>query len=102
MRSMEFVADREIRNEPGKVRKRLSEKGELVVTARGKPYAIMIHVEPERVGDVLALTSEIRARMAVSNMRERAARKGLDKTAMRDIDREIAFARKERKQKSGR
>jgi len=99
---MEFVADREIRNEPGKVRKRLSEKGELVVTTRGKPYAVMIHVDPRRVGDILALTSEIRARMAVSNMRTKAVRAGLDKTTMREIDREIATVRKERKKKSDR
>lgn len=94
---MEFIADRQLRNEPGKVRKRLEDQGEVVLTSRGKPYALMLHVEPDKVDDALALASRIKAQMAVSAMRAHAAEKGLDRMTMEETDAEIEAARRERR-----
>ncbi len=94
---MKIISDREFRNQPGKVRREL-EKGEVVVTSRGKPYAVMLHLdEPERLNEVLELASRIRAQMALSRVRERAAATGRDQMSDAEINEEIAAVRKARR-----
>lgn len=93
---MKIVSDREFRNQPGKVRKEL-QKGELVLTSRGKPYAVMLSLDtPERLDEALELASRIRARMALSQVRERAAAAGPKGMSNADVSEEIAAVRKAR------
>jgi PHD/YefM family antitoxin component YafN of YafNO toxin-antitoxin module len=94
---MQVVSDREMRNEPGKVREALAQ-GDVVVTSRGRPYAIMIPVDdPSRVEEALALSASIRAQMAVSAIRRRAAEAGLERLGQEAIEEEIRQARAGRK-----
>jgi prevent-host-death family protein len=93
---MRMVTDRDLRNVPGKVREALNQ-GEVVVTSRGRPYAVLMPVEdPARLEEVLALAARVRTQMAVSAARRKAVLAGLDRLGDAEIDAEIARARAER------
>lgn len=93
---MRMVTDRDLRNVPGKVRDALNQ-GEVVVTSRGRPYAVLMPVEdPDRLDEVLALAGRIRTQMAVSAARRKACAAGLDRLEDAEIDAEIGRARAER------
>lgn len=93
---MRLISDRDLRNVPGKVRDALAQ-GDVVVTSRGKPYAVLMPVQdPERLEEVLALAARIRAQMAASAIRRRAVATGLDRITDQEIDEEIRRARAER------
>jgi PHD/YefM family antitoxin component YafN of YafNO toxin-antitoxin module len=94
---MTFVPYRVLRNTPGELRKKLKEAGHLVVTGEGKPFAVMVSVEPGEVEQVLEILLRLRAQQAVRRMREIAQERGLDRLSEADIEAEIRAARKERK-----
>ncbi|MFP4050082.1 MAG: type II toxin-antitoxin system Phd/YefM family antitoxin [Desulfovermiculus sp.] len=95
---MKIISDREFRNEPGKVRKEIANQ-EVVMTSRGKPYAVLLPVkDPSEVDDILELASRIRAQMALSSIRRKAAETGLDKLSTAEIDQEINAVRKQRQE----
>jgi prevent-host-death family protein len=90
---MRLISDRDLRNYPGKVREALA-RGEVVVTSRGKPYAVMLPVDdPDRLDDTLKLAARLRAQMSVSEIRKRAAAAGLDRITDEEILEEIRQAR---------
>lgn len=93
---MKIVSDREFRNEPGKVRKELTEQ-EVVLTSRGKPYAVLLPVDdPEDIEKVLELASRIKAQMALSAVRQKAKETGLNKISLEEINEEINQIRNSR------
>jgi len=97
---MNFVPYRELRNEPAALRKKLQEKGDLVVTVDGKPFAAMVDLSNcENMDEVLVLLSRLRAQMALRSIRSKARRDGLDKLSEEEIEEEIQKARAERKAK---
>jgi antitoxin (DNA-binding transcriptional repressor) of toxin-antitoxin stability system len=73
---------------------------DVVLTARGKPVALLVGVGPDNLGDVLETLRQVRAQMAVSRMRRHAAASGLDTMTIDDIDHEIRAARDERRSSS--
>jgi prevent-host-death family protein len=94
---MKIVSDREFRNEPGRVRKALAEQ-DVVITSRGKPYAVMLPVsESQNIEEVLLLASRIRAQMALSSVRAKAAQRGLDDLTAAEINAEIQAVREQRR-----
>jgi PHD/YefM family antitoxin component YafN of YafNO toxin-antitoxin module len=95
---MEFIPYRVLRNEPGALRKKLEDEGELVVTVDGKPFAVMIDLsENENMDDILLIVSRLRAQMAARSIRSQARRDGLDKMDAEQIDDLIQKTRAERK-----
>lgn len=93
---MKFFTDREFRNEPGKIREALDTQ-DIVMTSRGKPYAVMLPVhDSEDVEKVLLLASRIRAQMALSSVRRKAAESGLDSITEAEIEAEIRDVRAKR------
>jgi len=96
---MEFVPYRLLRNEPKELRKRLEEKGELVVTVDGEPLAVMLKIPKGSLEDLVLLVSQVRAQLAVSAIRGQARKRGLNKTSMREIDALIRESRAERRGK---
>ncbi len=93
---MDFVPYRVLRNEPGMLREKLSEQGQVVITSDGQPIALMVSIEPARLEETLQLVSRLRAQMAVSHMRQEAARRHLDKTTPRQVDDEVRRSRRSR------
>ncbi|MBA3075373.1 MAG: type II toxin-antitoxin system Phd/YefM family antitoxin [Anaerolineae bacterium] len=97
---MNFVPYRELRNEPAALRKKLQDKGDLVVTLDGKPFAAMVDLSTyENIDEVLILLSRLRAQLALRSIRSKARRDGLDKLSEEEIEAEIQKARAERKTK---
>ena len=93
---MEFVPYRILRNQPRELRERLQQQGELVVTNRGVPFALMINIEADDFAEVLHLIAQLKAQRAVSALRKSAQEQGLDSLSLSEIDAEIQAARTKR------
>lgn len=94
---MQIVSDREFRNEPGKVRKALA-KQDVVITSRGRPYAVLLPVsESQDIEEILLLASRIRAQMALSSVRAKSMRGGLDDLSSGEVNAEIQAVREQRR-----
>jgi len=94
---MDFVPYRLLRNQPGQVRERLAEHGQLVITNEGQPIALMVSVDNFQLEELVVLLARVRAQLSVSKMRRDARTRGLDQLDEREIGREILSARKPRR-----
>ena len=92
---MKFLSVRDLRNRPGQVWKTIRGK-EMVLTANGKPVAILVGVEEEDLEETLSLLRRARTQADVSRMRARAAAAGRSAMSADDIETEIRAARRER------
>lgn len=95
---MEFVSIRDMRTRPGEVWQQLQERGDLIVTSNGRPFALMVSAEGEDVELLLAALRRARAALAASRLRAAAGEQGLDRLTPEEIDAEVAAARLARKQ----
>jgi antitoxin (DNA-binding transcriptional repressor) of toxin-antitoxin stability system len=93
---MKFVSTRELRNRPSCVRE-LAQKEELVLTANGKPIAILFAVDEDGLEDAARTLRQARALLALSRLRKQAARRGGSRISAADVDREIRAVRSRRK-----
>jgi prevent-host-death family protein len=94
---MDFVTVRELRAESAKVWAKIQAGEEVVITRNGKPFALLVNTSPEELENTLRAIRGERLAANVRKLQVYAARQGLDKTTMKDIDAEIAAARKERR-----
>ena len=94
---MDFVPYRLLRNQPGQVRERLAERGQLVITNEGQPIALMVSVDSSHLEELVVLLGRVRAQLSVSQMRRDARTRGLDPLDEREIQLEIRSARKPRR-----
>lgn len=95
---MKFLSTRELRNRPGFVRE-LAQKEDLVLTANGKPIAMLVGIGEGELEETARLIRQARAQRALSRMRRQAARRGLDKTSSSVIAAEIRAVRSKTKRK---
>ena len=95
---MEFVSIRDLRTRPADIWTKLREQQDLILTANGKPIAILAGVEETQVEETLAALRRARAQAALSRLRQDAATYGLDSLSIDEIDAEIADARRDRVQ----
>ena len=96
---MTFVTVRDIRSRPAHVWKQLVQERELVLTNNGKPNAIMLATSPEECEQMLMAVRQVEAVMAVQRMQRQARVSGAARMSLRQINAEIAAARRERKRK---
>ena len=94
---MKFVTIRDLRANIGRLRKDLKEGHEIVVTANGRPFALMTPVEPDTVEEELLAIRRARAQAALSRIRAKAKADGLDRMRPADVDAVIAKARRSRR-----
>ena len=97
---MKFMSIRDLRSDTGKLRRELQADREIVVTANGRPIALMTRVGPDTVEDEILAIRRARARAALGRVRTRAKTAGLDRLTMTQIDAIVAQVRRERR--SGR
>jgi antitoxin (DNA-binding transcriptional repressor) of toxin-antitoxin stability system len=90
-----FLSVRGLRNEPGKVWRDLAEN-DLVVTANGRPVAILVSVKEGDLEETLTALRRARASVAVSRMRRRIVERGVERLSAAEIDREIRAVRRRR------
>ena len=93
---MKFVSVRDLRNTPSEVWDALEEGGDLVLTANGRPKALVVRVDEDDLDSTVIALRRARAQVAVSRMRTSARRTGADRLSEKDIETEIRGARKAR------
>jgi antitoxin (DNA-binding transcriptional repressor) of toxin-antitoxin stability system len=98
---MEFITVRELRTDTAAIRRKLAEDKDMVVTANGRPFAVLSHVEPAHLEEHLAAVRRSRLRGMIERIQAKAKADGLDKMTMDEIDAIIAQTRAERRQKEG-
>jgi len=96
---MKFVPIRELRNNSGQVWKALEAKNELVLTANGKPIALMTPVNSENLEIELKAIRRSRAAQALDRIRQVSQKRGLDRMPMGDIEKIIVKTRRKRRLK---
>jgi hypothetical protein len=96
---MEFVPYRMLRNQPSELRKKLDEKGELIVTVDGEPLAVMLQIPKGSLEDLVLLLSQVRAQLAVGAIREEARKRGRSQMTVEQADTLIKKTRQTRRQK---
>lgn len=99
---MDFVTARELRSESAKVWEKIEAGEEMIVTRNGKPFALLVHIEPSEVEEKLRALRWSRFDRLLSEQRKRSAEAGLDKMPMEEIDAEVAAVRKSRRNAGGR
>jgi prevent-host-death family protein len=97
---MDFVTARELRAESAKVWEKLEAGEEIVVTRNGKPFAVLVHTEPQEVEATLRAIRAERFATTVRKMQQQALEQGLNTMTMDEIDAEIAAMRKERRERN--
>lgn len=91
---MKFLSVREFRVNTGRMRRDLDRDEEVVLTANGRPFAIVSAVRPEAFDKELMAIRGARARVALERVRDSAARAGTADMPMSDIDAIIADVRR--------
>ena len=96
---MKFVAIRELRSKTASIRQDLAQAREIVLTANGRPFAVMTPVSPDTVEEEIQAIRRARTRAAIDALRAAAKTAGADSLTMEDIDAEIAAARRARRKR---
>lgn len=89
---MRFIQIRDLR--PSEVWEQLADEREMVITARGKPVAILSSVSDANWAETLAAVRRVRAIQAVDELQTQSVVNGLDEMSAKEIDREIQAVRK--------
>jgi len=64
-----------------------------VITANGRPFAVMTRVEPDQLEEEILAIRRARSRAAISRIRAKAKAEGLDRLTMDQINEIIAKTR---------
>lgn len=91
---MKFMSAREFRVNTGGMRRDLDRDEEVVLTANGRPFAIVSAVCPEWFDKELRAIRGARAKIALERVRESAARAGTADLPMKEVAAIIAGARR--------
>lgn len=91
---MKFITIRDLRSNTARLRKDLQTEREVVITANGRPFAVMTRVEPDKFEDEILAIRRARARAAISRIRTNAKAAGLDRLTMEQINAIIAETRR--------
>ena len=94
---MKFVTIRDLRSKTAAIRKDLEQEREIVLTANGRPFAVMTPVGSDTVEDEIRAIRRARAKAAVERIRAQAKARGLDELTVKEIDTLIAEARRARR-----
>ena len=94
---MSFFTVRDLRTSPKNVWDTLDKEKEVVITNNGKPSALMIPIADANFDDILATVRQVNAMRIVTRMQRAAAKAGLDRMSLEEINAEIDAARAERR-----
>jgi len=88
---MRFIQIRDLR--PAKIWEQLADEREMVITAQGKPIAILSSVSDADWEETLAAFRRVRAIQAVDDLQKQSVENGLDKMDLKEVNREIQAVR---------
>ena len=89
---MRFIPIRDLR--PSEIWEQLADEREMVITAQGKPIAILSSVSDANWEETLAVLRRMRAIQAVDELQKQSVENGLDKLDLEEVNREIQAVRK--------
>jgi antitoxin (DNA-binding transcriptional repressor) of toxin-antitoxin stability system len=94
---MNLIAIKDLK-QPRRLKERLRDEQELLLTSDGRPVAVLVHVDPADDPEaVIQSIRDARSRLALSRVREAAARSGASRLTLADINREVAAVRAKRR-----
>ncbi len=93
---MKTVTIRDFRTRPKQVRDALKREREAVLTANGRPVAVMIPVDAGSIDQTLETLRRARALEALRAIRQASQRRGIARMSTKDVDTIIAKTRKAR------
>lgn len=94
---MEALAYRVLRNEPGKFEELLARQGTVILNKDGKPFALAVDITESNLEETIRLVTQIRAQVAVSQMRQSARSRGLASMTHSQVDEAIRQKRRTRR-----
>ena len=90
---MKFITARDLRLKPGDVWKLAQKEEDLIITANGRPVALLTGVTEDTLEEELDIIQRARALRALDEIHRASALKGTDKISVKGIDSEIAQVR---------
>lgn len=99
---MKTVTIRDFRTRPKQVRDALKEAREAVLTANGRPVALMIAVDAGTVDETLETVRRARGLEALRALRRESRERGLDRLSSADVEGIIQKTRRARRSRSRR
>lgn len=75
---MKSITIRDFRSRPKQVQGTIAREGEALLTASGRPFAVVIAVDAESVDETVAALRRVRAQQALQTIRESARRAKVD------------------------
>jgi prevent-host-death family protein len=94
---MKFVTVRDLRTTPAQIWKELPGEQEIVITNNGKPIALLTPISDTDMEDTVTAVRRARAATALKRIRNVAAKNGLSKLTLDNINEEIGEYRKSKK-----
>ena len=92
---MKTVTIRDLRTNPRAVRETLKSEGETILTASGRPVAVMISVDAGTVDETLETLRRARGLEALRSMRTQSRQRGLNRLPSKEVDSIIARTRRD-------
>jgi len=94
---MKLIAIQDLK-QPRQLKQRLLAEKELLLTSDGRPVAVLVNVDASEDPETLIQSiRDARSRLALSRVREAAARSGAARASLAEINREIAATRMARR-----
>lgn len=93
---MKFISVRDLRSTPAQIWKELAQQQEMVLTSNGKPIALLTPISDSNLEETLQAMRKARASQAVQQMQTISRDQGNDRLTDKEINMEIAAARKDR------
>lgn len=94
---MRFATLRDFRTKGSALLAQARADDTIVVTLRGRPVALFVPVEEDRIEEIMQAVDGARLRAAVENIRAQAEKTGASKLSMADINRELRAWRRSRR-----
>ena len=93
---MKLIAIQDLK-QPRQLKERLRAEKELLLTSDGRPVAVLLNLDAAEDPETMVQSiRDSRSRLALSRVREAAARSGAARLSLAEINREIAATRKSR------
>jgi antitoxin (DNA-binding transcriptional repressor) of toxin-antitoxin stability system len=99
---MKTVTIRDFRTRPKQVREALAREREAVLTANGRPVALLVSVNAATIDGVVETLRRARGLEALTTIRRESAERGLTRLSTAEIDAVIARTRRARVPRSRR
>ena len=69
---MKFITIRDLRSNTARLRRNLEAEREVVITANGRPFAVITRVEPDQLEEEILAIRRARCRAAISIVRSQS------------------------------